>query len=84
MMKMFKKLAIASTLTAALFTVQVQAADAETTSYQVKRGELATIMEFQRLLFKGLIIDIIFLYMLVKELRFHTFQQAMKETYSLD
>jgi N-acetylmuramoyl-L-alanine amidase len=38
-MKWIKKLAIASTLTAALFSFQAQAADAETTSYQVKSGD---------------------------------------------
>jgi N-acetylmuramoyl-L-alanine amidase len=38
-MKWFKKLAIALTLTASLFTFQVQAADAETTTHQVKSGD---------------------------------------------
>ncbi|MFZ3589536.1 cell wall hydrolase [Bacillus sp. DJP31] len=38
-MKWFKKLAIASTLAATIFTFQIGAADADTSSHQVKSGE---------------------------------------------
>jgi N-acetylmuramoyl-L-alanine amidase len=38
-MKWFKKLAIASTLTATIFAFQAQAADANTTTHNVKSGE---------------------------------------------
>ncbi len=38
-MKWFKKLAIASTLTATIFSFQIGAADAETTTHQVQSGD---------------------------------------------